>query len=242
MTLEEWNQLASVLPPLCLCWGGLSWRLGLPPPAEIPREGIRAALLDTPPSEGEALCGRVLLAPPPCLGVASPAALEDFLDIPTAREQSDLDLKSADLAAFFVGEVTGSSGFLIAGDFLGDSETAGLEVPGLPGAAELEREGDRLDLAEGDLLGAAEYEREGGTLDFTGEGDLEVDLDPRTFIGELELLPGAFVGGVSETLDLEDGTLDRWRSRSLKNFGMETDFLGLLSSPPPKLISHAKDS
>lgn len=62
------------------------------------------------PSEGIALCGRVILVP-----------LRPLVPVPSVSEHSDLDFKSAVLD-FLVGDVTGKRGFLIVGDFFGDTD------------------------------------------------------------------------------------------------------------------------
>lgn len=132
------------------------------------------------------------------------------------REHSDWDFKSAVfksavLEDFLVGDVTGSKGFLMVGDFLGEKEWANPDEPSL--VVEFEwRGGDVLDL----------------------EGGLAMGFGSLAFSGEVELLAGCLVLGFdfNSSVALED----RFRSRSFKNLGKEGFLCELWS---PKFISHA---
>lgn len=88
-----------------------------------------------------------------------------------AREHSDLDLVGRDwegLWVVLVGDFTGSRGFLMVGDFLGD------------------RERDREEVTECDFLGGEELDLEGGLV--------TLGLGSFAFNGVLELLPGCLLG------------------------------------------------
>lgn len=134
------------------------------------------------------------------------------------REHSDRDFKSAFLD-FFVGDVTGSKGFLIVGDLL---DTA---VPGDPSLVE--------ELADPSLVEELEC-RGGDVLDL--EGGLVMGLGSLAFRGELELLLGCFAFEV----DFSDSAeAKRLRSRSLKNLGKDGFLAASWSLPLLKLISQA---
>lgn len=130
------------------------------------------------------------------------------------------------LVGFFVGDVTGSRGFLIVGDFFGSEE----DFLG-------DNEGG---VSEGCCFARELKGREGDVLDF--EGGLATGLELFAFKGELELLPGS-LAPECDFIGSEEGMLDRACSRSLRNLGKEC-FLDILLSPSllEKLICHAKPS
>lgn len=115
------------------------------------------------------------------------------------REQSERDFKSDNdaLDDLLVGDVTGSSGFFIVGDFLGErvGDSPGDPSPSL--GVELEcRGGDILDLA-GNVL-----DFEGDVLDL--EGGLTMGLGSLAFNGEVKLLLGILVLGFVSAAGLDD--------------------------------------